>query len=255
MSEQRAAPESATMNVSMGPAGSAVPQVGLPHWRRLTGTQRVFTVDYVARRCADLPKPRTRTYLKSLEGTTVKPAAMLVPVVDLNGEAAVIVTKRASHLSHHRGDWVFPGGGVSATVDASAQDAAVRETSEELGIAPERISMLGELDSYGPISSGHLVRVFVGLVDGLELMPDRREVAAEAIEPLSAFMSEGSYFEDVAFPAGYALRPAIAAQDMSHRQSKPQPFFRVHSDELLWGAQGEILASLLEFLADGVAAS
>jgi hypothetical protein len=55
----------------------------------------------------------------------VRPAAVLIPVVD-HREPTVLLTQRSLHLSSHAGQISFPGGKIDAT-DASPLDAALRE--------------------------------------------------------------------------------------------------------------------------------
>ena len=62
----------------------------------------------------------------------VRPAAVLIPVVD-HREPTVLLTQRSPHLSSHAGQISFPGGKIDAT-DASPLDAALREAEEEVGL-------------------------------------------------------------------------------------------------------------------------
>ena len=58
----------------------------------------------------------------------IKPAAVLVPVVD-RAEPMVLLTQRTAHLANHAGQISFPGGKIDAT-DASPLEAALREAEE-----------------------------------------------------------------------------------------------------------------------------
>ncbi len=62
----------------------------------------------------------------------IKPAAVLVPVVD-RPEPTVLLTQRAQHLPNHAGQISFPGGKIE-TGDADPLAAALRETGEEIGL-------------------------------------------------------------------------------------------------------------------------
>ena len=62
----------------------------------------------------------------------VRPAAVLIPVVD-RPEPTVLLTQRSPHLTSHAGQISFPGGKIDAT-DASPLDAALREAEEEVGL-------------------------------------------------------------------------------------------------------------------------
>ncbi len=76
----------------------------------------------------------------------IKPAAVLVPVVD-RAEPMVLLTQRTAHLANHAGQISFPGGKIDAT-DASPLEAALREAEEEIGLSRELVEPLGYLDLY-----------------------------------------------------------------------------------------------------------
>src|SRR4030095_4933548 len=77
----------------------------------------------------------------------VRPAAVLIPVVD-HQEPTVLLTQRSPHLSSHAGQISFPGGKIDAT-EASPLDAALREAEEEVGLKRDFIEPIGYLDLYG----------------------------------------------------------------------------------------------------------
>src|SRR6266851_8824898 len=62
----------------------------------------------------------------------IRPAAVLVPIVD-RPEPAVLLTQRTTELSSHAGQIAFPGGKIDPG-DASPLGAALREASEEIGL-------------------------------------------------------------------------------------------------------------------------
>ena len=66
------------------------------------------------------------------EEMPVRPAAVLIPVVE-HDEPTVLLTMRAAHLNSHAGQISFPGGKIDST-DASPLDAALREAEEEIGL-------------------------------------------------------------------------------------------------------------------------
>jgi 8-oxo-dGTP pyrophosphatase MutT (NUDIX family) len=58
-------------------------------------------------------------------------------------EAALILTRRASSLRDHPGQWALPGGRVDA--GESAEETALRELAEEVGLALDPAAVLGRL--------------------------------------------------------------------------------------------------------------
>ncbi|KAF8603751.1 hypothetical protein BDV93DRAFT_472571 [Ceratobasidium sp. AG-I] len=70
-------------------------------------------------------------------------AAVLIPLCNVDGRPGVLLEVRGK-LRHHGGEVSFPGGKMDAT-DSSHLAGAIRETEEELGIAPEQVKVLGSL--------------------------------------------------------------------------------------------------------------
>jgi 8-oxo-dGTP pyrophosphatase MutT (NUDIX family) len=103
-------------------------------------------------------------------------AVAIVLVPDESGRAAFLLTRRASRLRSHAGQWALPGGRLDK--DESQEVAALRELREELGLALEPASVLGLLDDY-PTRSGFVITPVVVWGQGAgEPRPNPREVAA-----------------------------------------------------------------------------
>ncbi|WP_288160786.1 NUDIX hydrolase, partial [Streptococcus pneumoniae] len=73
-------------------------------------------------------------------------AAVLVPLVQVNGEWHILFEVRSLIMRKQPGDISFPGGKLDGS--ETAQEAALRETHEELGIPPESVEILGQLSPY-----------------------------------------------------------------------------------------------------------
>jgi len=222
-----------------------------PPWASLSAEERRITVANVRACCARLPPPGRHFYHEAAE---IRPAAGLVPVVDIGGEAALIVTKRPDTMLHHKSDWVFPGGRIDPGIDTNPMEAALREAEEELGIAPQNIEIIGQLDSHGPFITGFTLEVFVGVVDaGSTLDPHPKEVAEVAIIALSTLMTEGHYWLG-GLPPGYDPGPVATATDPRYKAAGLEGtmhHFAVKEgldNEVLWGTQGTIVFNLLTHL-------
>ena len=175
-----------------------------------------------------------------------------MPIVDVDGEAAVVLTKRPATMVHHRGDWVFPGGRVDPETDATSRDAARREADEELGIPADRVEIVGQLDTHGPIVTGFVIEVFVGVIDG--------SVAARPRSPRGVGGADASRSRaSCAAPASRSVgsrRSTIPARAPTAPSSTSTggdvagglASFVLPNGDLLWGTQGEILLNLLDQL-------
>ncbi|MDO9486628.1 MAG: CoA pyrophosphatase [Actinomycetota bacterium] len=200
-----------------------------------------FTVAAVVRACAALPAPLPPQYY-FWDPPEIKPSSLIVPVVEVDGEAALILTKRALEMRNHAGDWVFPGGRIDPAVDIDSRAGALRELQEELGPDPAHVTVIGALDSRGPILSGHVIDVFIGLVAAAALIkPDPSEVSDVAVVPLREFATANSHYVSQNLPGGGR------AATMPSRRSEPieMHFFNFGNDQLVWGTQGEIIWDLL----------
>jgi 8-oxo-dGTP pyrophosphatase MutT (NUDIX family) len=105
-----------------------------------------------------------------------RPAAVAVVVMP-DGERgpSVVLTRRASGLRRHGGQWALPGGRLDPGEPPEA--AALRELEEELGLALPPEHVLGCLDDL-PTRSGFLITpVVVWGAESAPLRPDPREVA------------------------------------------------------------------------------
>ena len=71
-------------------------------------------------------------------------SAVILPLVEKDGQYWILFQKRADNI-HQPGEISFPGGRIE-TEDSSPQEAAVRETCEEIGLDPEDIKVIAPLD-------------------------------------------------------------------------------------------------------------
>jgi 8-oxo-dGTP pyrophosphatase MutT (NUDIX family) len=141
---------------------------------------RAFDADLRATIVSNLRGFETRAMQKAGH----KLAAVAVALVaNENGEACFILTRRAARLSSHRGQWALPGGRIDPR--ESAADAALRELSEEVGLAPAPDAVLGVLDDYAT-RSGYVITpavIWCGQSDAMR--PNPQEVAAAYRVPVA----------------------------------------------------------------------
>ncbi|HET6630119.1 MAG TPA: CoA pyrophosphatase [Woeseiaceae bacterium] len=119
-----------------------------------------------------------------------KAAGVLIPIV-VHRELSVLLTRRAEHLRYHAGQVSFPGGRMEPG-DPDIEATALRETQEEVGIAPGDVEIAGYLDPVLTIT-GYTVTPVVGLVrPGLDLAIDPGEVQHAFEVPLSFLLDTGN---------------------------------------------------------------
>ena len=101
-------------------------------------------------------------------------------------EAALILTRRASDLRDHAGQWALPGGRVDA--GESAEQTALRELAEEVGLTLDPDAVLGRLDDYVTRSGFAITPVVVWAGTAQALAANPAEVASIHRIPVSEFM-------------------------------------------------------------------
>ncbi len=122
-------------------------------------------------------------------GKQLKRAAVaLLLLAGEEGEASFVITRRAPRLSSHAGQWALPGGRLDR--GESAQEAALRETQEEIGLELMPDSILGSMDDYATRSGYAITPVVVWVGERRELVPNPDEVAEAYRVPLSVLEHE-----------------------------------------------------------------
>lgn len=176
-------------------------------------------------------RPRLRVELPGFA-----PAAVLVPIVREPGQAdRLLFTERRHDLSTHAGQIAFPGGKRDAE-DADAAATAVRETTEELGIEPASIEVLGLLDDV-PTPTRFVITPVVATLRGpLALSPNAAEVA-------SVFAAELAALADPARYTSNGTREFLGVTyDMHEYRWEPHR---------IWGATARMVYQLMMLLHEG----
>jgi 8-oxo-dGTP pyrophosphatase MutT (NUDIX family) len=122
----------------------------------------------------------------------LRPAAVLVPLIDRAEGMTVLLTQRTAHLHAHAGQISFPGGRVEEQ-DTDAVATALRETEEEVGLSRDLVEVIGRLDTY-VTGTGFEITPIVGLVEpGYTLTIDPFEVAEAFEVPLSYILDRNNH--------------------------------------------------------------
>jgi len=134
----------------------------------------------------DIPFDKDDLDVEDRYTTHLKPAAVLLPVVEREAGLHLILTQRTEHLHNHAGQICFPGGRRDDS-DKTPIETALRETEEEIGLQRQNIDIAGCLNNY-KTGTGFLITSVVGFVNTeFTLRLDSFEVA-EAFEVPLAFL-------------------------------------------------------------------
>ena len=163
----------------------------------------------------------------------LKPAAVLVPIIEHNTGLTVLLTKRTDHLHHHAGQISFPGGRVEED-DLNAIDTALRETKEEIGLNRTFIEVAGYLDDY-ETGTGFQITPVVGFVRlGFDLNVDDFEVAEVFEVPLEFLFDPKNH----------------QRHSRDHNGRQRQYYAMPYGEFYIWGATAGMLMNLYRRVHD-----
>jgi 8-oxo-dGTP pyrophosphatase MutT (NUDIX family) len=176
------------------------------------------------------PRPR-RDWPAGFNMARVRHAAALLLVVPRGRDVAVVLTVRAHTLDRHGGQVSLPGGVIEP--DETAQQAALREAHEEIGVPSTGVRILGALTPIDITVSGFRLHPIVAVAEVRPAFRAAPEEVARVLEvPLADLLNperivwrsmtgDGRRFEFPAFP---------------------------HEDAEIWGATAMVLAEFLALL-------
>ncbi len=167
------------------------------------------------------------------DNPTLKNAAVLIPLVKHDEGLTVLLTQRTDHLANHPGQISFPGGHIEEE-DATPEEAALRETEEEVGLDRQHVSIIGRLPDYVTRTGFIVTPVVAWVAPPFDIVPDDHEVAEVFEVPLDFFLDEDNHEKHTLFYAG------------KNRYFWAMPY----GDYYVWGATAGMLKNLYEFLME-----
>lgn len=175
------------------------------------------------------------TYVaQPIHSQRIATAAVLILLYEKDGKAHVLFTKRTDKVERHKGEMSFPGG-VSESKDRDLIATALRETFEEVGVQPEDVEIIGQLDEIITISD-FKVTPYVGVLtmgEGYRFIPHEQEVAAIVEVPLRHLLDDRYKEMELRQWQGKAtLLPAYT-----------------YDEYRIWGATGKMLQQFLSILS------
>lgn len=168
---------------------------------------------------------------------TLRPAAVLIPVIAGAEGATVLMTRRSDSLASHTGQIAFPGGRLDP--GETAIEAALREAMEEVALDPGLVEVLGVGDAY-ETGTGFLVTPVVGW---LSRSPRTTPALGEVAEVFQV-------------PWDFLMDIANHRQDSYERDGQPPRFFWAmpFGERYIWGVTAGIIRALHARLYDDEAA-
>lgn len=169
-------------------------------------------------------------HMSELDGTRVRPAAVLVPIVDRPNALTVLLTLRTADMPSHAGQVAFPGGKMEH--GETPVETALREAEEEIGLARSHVDVLGFLDSYQTGTGFRVVPVVALVSPGFTLTLSPREVADAFEVPLAFLMDQANH-----------------QRHSREWQGKTRHYYAMpYGERYIWGATAGMLRNLHERL-------
>jgi 8-oxo-dGTP pyrophosphatase MutT (NUDIX family) len=163
------------------------------------------------------------------------------------GEARVVLTRRAAHLRSHRGEVSFPGGRLDGS--ETPEQAALREAAEEIGLDPAPVELLGRLTAVTTFSSGSTITPVVGA------LPARPRLVASPTEVEHVFdvslaeLADPSVFREEWWTVP-GRGPSVADAGGGVADAAFPVWFFELPDDTVWGATARMLVDLLRRVLD-----
>lgn len=166
------------------------------------------------------------------ENRRLRPAGVLVPLIERRSGTQVILTKRSSALKHHPGQVAFPGGKQDeGDVDIIA--AALREAEEEIALDRSNVEVLGTLPAHETVTGFIVTPVLARVHTHFEPRAEPGEVAEVFEAPLA----------HVTDPARFIIQSRRWRGQRRHYYTVPYgPYY-------IWGATARILRALADRIA------
>lgn len=182
------------------------------------------------------PRPGTRTWAEA-ESDCLR-AGVLVLLYPRGGRLHLLLTRRTELVLHHRGQISLPGG--ARHKEESLEATALRETTEELGIALDRVRVLGRLTPlYIPPSNFCIYPTVAFVPEAPSFRPQPDEVAEVIEAPLDALLDPAAAKRETRVFEGRTMRV---------------PFYGL-GEHKIWGATAMVLAEFFRLVEEAVPAA
>lgn len=179
---------------------------------------------------------------------------LLIPLIKESGEWHVLFEERSHTLRAQPGEICFPGGKRES--GESAEECALRETCEELGLSETDITIIGPSDYIlSPFRA--LLFPFVGIleVDSVHaLKPNADEVSALFTVPLSFLLAtnpEIHHLETAILPdTNFPYHKIQHGRNYPWKLSKHNIIIYEYNNRVIWGLTANLLKAFLDIIKD-----
>jgi len=180
--------------------------------------------------------PATRiNELKEIKSPpNAKQSSVLVLFYPYQNDIGILLIKRAKDESVHSRQISFPGGKKEDT-DTDLKETALRETFEEVGIAPEKVTIIGSLSKLYIPPSNFDVYPYIGYINYNPELNTNSEVEKVLKVKLSELTDPNLFIEK-----------SVKGRD-GKQHEVPCYFIQ---NEIIWGATAMMLSELIAIILE-----
>ncbi|WP_423406880.1 NUDIX hydrolase [Heyndrickxia sp. MSNUG] len=176
--------------------------------------------------------------------------AVLLPLVEVDNEVHVLFEVRSLTLRRQPGEVCFPGGKIEK--GETPQKAAIRETSEELGIKESDIMDIIPLD-YMVSAFGTIIYPFAGTIKDTKMIsPNVAEVGEVFTVPLSFFKKNQPDSYKINFQVepedGFPFDLIIGGENYKWQTRTMDEYFYRYNGKVIWGLTAKVLTHFIELM-------
>jgi len=177
-------------------------------------------------------------------------SAVALPLVEKDGQVCVLFEKRSDNVLQP-GEVSFPGGRIEPD-DSSPQEAAVRETCEELGLRPERIEVIAPLDIMVSPFNAIVYPFLIKILNPELINPNWEEVAEIFYVPLDYLLNYDPLYKSLLVTVDYTedfpFELIPHGKNYPFRKGTLPQFFYIWEHWVIWGLTARILNHFLALL-------
>jgi 8-oxo-dGTP pyrophosphatase MutT (NUDIX family) len=155
-----------------------------------------------------------------------RPAAVVLGIFEAPPHGVIFI-ERAAHLRNHAGQIGLPGGGMDPGDGSDLRVTALREMAEEVGVAPERVTIVGELPAINARVNNYTVTPFVATVAAGDLRVDATETVGAFTVPLERVVAD--LRQDTISVGAFKIESPVLD----------------HAEKRIWGLTGHILRAFV----------
>jgi len=177
-------------------------------------------------------------------------SAVCIPLIETDQGYEILLEVRSGKIIHQPGDICLPGGAIEP--GETPEEAAVRETYEELCISPDQVELIGAIDIFR--AGNVIIYPYVALLKDYRDSYSPDEVAEVFRLPLSFIESTvpDAYtisYQPV-FRDDFPFDRIVGGRNYHWRRVEQETLFYQYKKYTIWGFTAQVLRAFSAMLKD-----